>query len=80
VRGVANEFLETWEQHSAMVPAGLLTYMVFPGGARPFVGCTRLDGRPISPTHAHRHLAEAGHEHAALKFLGKQPSTFGPFH
>jgi hypothetical protein len=74
MRGEPNRFLQRWERHTAAVREGVLTYTVFPGGDGPFVGYTRLDGRPIAPSDAHRYLAAAGHEHAALKLLGEQPS------
>ena len=54
---------------SADVDAGRLEWTVFPG-PRPFVSCTRLDGRPISPVEAHRLLVDAGHEDAELTYMG----------
>jgi hypothetical protein len=77
---VANRFLDSWELHTATVPAGVLSYVVFPGGGGRFVGCTRLDGRSIAPSEARRYLTAAGHEHAALAFVGEQPPSLGPFH
>lgn len=77
MRGEPNSFLATWVRHTVMTPAGELTYTVFPG-PEPFVGCTRLDGVPIAPVDAHRHLEAVGHEHAALMFLGEHPSVLPP--
>ena len=79
MRGRVDSFREHWIGHAVSTPAGEVTYTVFPGAGTPFVGCTRLDGVPIAPADAHRHLEGVGHEHAAMTFLGEGPPRLSPF-
>jgi hypothetical protein len=69
MRGDNRRLLDTWRRCEVDTDTGRLEYTVFPGPV-PFVGCTRLDGVPIAPTDAQKVLAQLGHEHATMKFMG----------
>ena len=70
MRGQPNRFREHWVEHRVVTPAGELTFTVFGDAGTPFYGCTRLDDVPIAPADAHRILAQLGHDHAAMGYIG----------
>lgn len=63
------DFKQHWRQRTVETDAGTLEWTVFPGPT-PFVGCTRLAGRPISPVDGHRLLADIEHPAAELDLIG----------
>jgi len=64
------DFKKYWQQITVTTDAGDLEYTVFPG-PQPFIGATRLAGTPTSPADAHVRLAQLGHEHGAVAYLGE---------
>jgi len=63
-------FKVRWLERTVATGGGVLTWTEYPGRGRTFVGCTKLDGREIAPTDAHRLLVTVGHPAAELDCLG----------
>ena len=67
------DFKLHWCERSVHTPAGRLEWTEFPGGdGTPFVACTKLAGRPISPVEGHRLLAGIAHPAGQLDYLGSR--------
>lgn len=63
-------FKDHWLERTATTEAGVLTWVEFPDGPAPFIGCTKLDGVNIAPVDAHGHLTAAGHPAGELDYIG----------